>query len=93
MKKVTQMMVISFASLVLYGAVAAGAPLAEFETPAMIYHGQGSGNKQIAFALDDNLEKWSKPIAIEPLTASGEKPKMNHWDPDCWLRDGTYPGK
>jgi beta-fructofuranosidase len=58
--------------------------------PAMIYHGQDSGRNQIAFALDDNLEKWSKPIAIEPLTASGEKPKMNHWDPDCWLRDGTY---
>ena len=58
--------------------------------PAMIYHGQDSGRNQIAFALDDNLEKWSKPIAIEPLTASGEIPKMNHWDPDCWLRDGAY---
>jgi len=58
--------------------------------PAMIYHGQGSGRNQIAFALDDQLEKWSKPVAIEPLTASGEKPKMNHWDPDCWLKDGTY---
>ena len=58
--------------------------------PAMIYHGQGSGRNQIAFGLDDNLEKWSKPIAIEPLTASGEKPTMNHWDPDCWMRDGTY---
>ena len=58
--------------------------------PAMIYHGQGSGRNQIAFGLDDNLEKWSKPIAIEPLTASGEKPTMNHWDPDCWIRDGTY---
>ena len=59
-------------------------------TPAMIYHGQGSDRNQIAFALDDNLEKWSKPIAIEPLTAAGEKPDMRHWDPDCWLMGDTY---
>lgn len=58
--------------------------------PAMIYHGEGSGRNQIAFALDDMLETWSKPVPIEPLTASGEKPDMNHWDPDCWIRDGTY---
>ena len=59
-------------------------------TPAMIYHGQGSGRNQIAFALDDNLEKWSKPIGVEPLTAAGEKPDMRHWDPDCWLMNGAY---
>jgi sucrose-6-phosphate hydrolase SacC (GH32 family) len=59
-------------------------------TPAMIYHGQDSGRNQIAFALDDNLEKWSKPVAIKPLTAAGAKPEMNHWDPDCWLSEGTY---
>ena len=35
--------------------------------PAMIYHGQGSGRNQIAFALDDNLEKWTKPIADRAL--------------------------
>lgn len=58
--------------------------------PAMIYHGQGSGRNQIAFALDDTLEKWSKPIAIEPLTPSGERPKVRHWDPDCWLNGDTY---
>ena len=58
--------------------------------PVMIYHGQGSGRNQIAFALDDNLEQWSKPIAIQPLTATGEKPNINHWDPDCWLMNGTY---
>ncbi len=58
--------------------------------PAMIYHGQGSGKNQVAYALDDLLEKWSKPAAIEPLTATGEKPAMNHWDPDCWFMDGAY---
>jgi sucrose-6-phosphate hydrolase SacC (GH32 family) len=59
---------------------------------AMIYHGQGSGRNQLAFALDDNLERWSKPISVEPLTATGEEPDMNHWDPDCWLMDGAYYG-
>lgn len=60
--------------------------------PAMIYHGQGSGRNQLAFALDENLERWSKPIAVEPVTATGEEPRMNHWDPDCWLMDGAYYG-
>ncbi len=58
--------------------------------PAIIYHGEGSGRNQIAFALDDNLERWSKPTPIEPLTASGEKPSIRHWDPDGFVKDGTY---
>jgi sucrose-6-phosphate hydrolase SacC (GH32 family) len=56
----------------------------------MIYHGQDSGRNQIAFALDDNLERWSRPVAIEPLTAAGERPEMRHWDPDCWFMDNAY---
>ncbi len=59
-------------------------------TPVMIYHGQGSGRNQLAFGLDDLLEKWSRPIALEPVTATGEKPNMRHWDPDCWLINDTY---
>ena len=58
--------------------------------PAIIYHGAGSRRNQIAFALDDNLDKWSKPTAVEPRTADGKPAKMRHWDPDCWLRGGTY---
>lgn len=58
--------------------------------PAIIYHGQGSGRNQIALALDDQLEKWSDTIAVEPRTADGKAPKMRHWDPDCWLRDDAY---
>jgi beta-fructofuranosidase len=59
-------------------------------TPVMIYHGQGSGRNYLAFGLDDLLESWSRPVAIEPLTATGEKPEMRHWDPDCWLMNDTY---
>jgi len=58
--------------------------------PAIIYHGQGSGRNQLAFALDDNLDKWTRPVAIWPKTESGEEPKMRHWDPDCWLNGDTF---
>ena len=44
--------------------------------PAIIYHGQGSGRNQLAFALDDNLEKWTKPVAIVPRDAAGKEPKI-----------------
>jgi len=58
--------------------------------PAIIYHGEGSGRNQIAFALDDKLEKWTTPVALEPLTEDGKIPEMRHWDPDCWLNGDTY---
>ncbi len=58
--------------------------------PAIIYHGQGSGRNQLAFALDDKLEQWTKPVPILPRDASGQVPEMNHWDPDCWLNGDTY---
>ena len=58
--------------------------------PAIIYHGQGSGRNQLAFALDDKLEKWTKPVPIIPKDASGGEPNFNNWDPDCWLNGDTY---
>ncbi len=58
--------------------------------PAIIYHGQGSGRNQLAFALDDKLEQWTKPVPIIPKDASGQEGKFNNWDPDCWLNGDTY---
>jgi len=58
--------------------------------PAMIYHGQGAGNNYLAFALDDNLDEWTKPIAVKPRTKSGQAAKIRMWDPDCWLNGDTY---
>jgi len=58
--------------------------------PAIIYHGQGSGRNQIAFAVNDDLTKWSESIAVEPRTADGQLADMRHWDPDCWLMGGYY---
>ena len=58
--------------------------------PAIIYHGAGSGRNQIAFALDDNLERWTKPYPVEPKTKDGKLAAIRHWDPDCWLTGDTY---
>lgn len=58
--------------------------------PAMIYHGQGSRRNWLAYALDDNLDKWSKPEAVIPKTKDGQPAKIRHWDPDCWLNGDTY---
>ena len=56
--------------------------------PAAIYHGEGSGRNWIVYGLDDKLEKWTKPQAIDAKSKSNED--VRYWDPDCWLRDGTY---
>ena len=56
----------------------------------MIYHGQGSGRNWLAYALDDTMDKWSKPEAVLPKTEDGEVAKIRHWDPDCWLNGDTY---
>ena len=58
--------------------------------PAIIYHGQGSKRNQIAFALDETLNSWSKSYPVEPTTADGKPAEMRHWDPDCWVMNDTY---
>ncbi len=59
--------------------------------PAIIYHGQGSGRNQIAIAEDDQLEKWSAPVAFEPnIRPDQEASKIAHWDPDAWIDNGSY---
>jgi sucrose-6-phosphate hydrolase SacC (GH32 family) len=57
---------------------------------AIIYHGQGSGRNWLAYALDDTMDKWSKPEAVIPKNEDGQEPEMRHWDPDCWLNGDTY---
>jgi len=59
--------------------------------PAIIYHGEGSGRNQIAIALDDTLEKWSKPMALEPkVRPDQDGSKIANWDPDAWLDGDNY---
>ena len=59
-------------------------------TPAIIYHGQGSGRNWIQYARDERLTRWSEPEAVLPENADGKVPRMRHWDPDCWRRGDTY---
>jgi len=58
--------------------------------PFMIYHGQGSGRNWLAYGLDDNLDKWSKPEAVIAKTEDGKPAEIRYWDPDCWLNGDTY---
>jgi len=58
--------------------------------PAIIYHGQGANKNQIAYALDDKLETWTKPVAMDIRDASGQESTVRQWDPDCWLNQDTY---
>jgi len=58
--------------------------------PVMIYHGQGSGRNWLAYAQDDNMDKWSKPESLKPKDKDGNPAKTRFWDPDCWLNGNTY---
>ncbi|MDP6543535.1 MAG: glycoside hydrolase family 32 protein [Phycisphaerae bacterium] len=61
--------------------------------PAMIYLGfdkKAPMRNWLIYALDDNLDKWTKPEKIVPKDASGKEPKINYGDPDCWLMGDTY---
>jgi len=61
--------------------------------PAMVYHGKGSGRNWISYALDDNLDHWSKPEEMLPHDKDG-KPvtDMPYFDPDLWINNGIYYG-
>ncbi len=59
--------------------------------PAIIYHGWGSNRNQIAIALDDTLETWSKPWPLEPrIRPDQDGGKIANWDPDAWLEGDHY---
>ncbi len=76
--------------IVGHGMFSGTAFLTKEGKPAIIYHGEGSGRNQIAIAQDDDLNSWSKTIAVEPLDENGKEPEMRHWDPDCWRIGDTY---
>lgn len=59
-------------------------------TPAIVYHGEGSGRNWIQFAENDELSKWSVPLPIVPKKIDGTEPEMRHWDPDLWIRGDKY---
>ena len=53
--------------------------------PAMVYHGKGSGRNWISYALDDNLDKWTKPHEMTPRDKDGKlMTDMPYFDPDIW---------
>lgn len=59
--------------------------------PAMIYHGSGSGKNFLAYALDDNLDKWTVPEVQEVFYPDGSEFDIDeYWDPDCWQMGDTF---
>ena len=61
--------------------------------PAMVYCGYKSKRNWISYALDDELDHWSKPHEMMPHDQDG-KPvtKMPYFDPDIWINNGIYYG-
>jgi sucrose-6-phosphate hydrolase SacC (GH32 family) len=57
----------------------------------IIYHGRGTSRNWIIYALDDNLDQWSKPELVLPHDQDG-KPitDMPYFDPDLWINNGIY---
>ncbi|MEK9748624.1 MAG: glycoside hydrolase family 32 protein [Pseudomonadales bacterium] len=61
--------------------------------PAMVYHGKGSERNWISYALDDNLDQWSKPHEMTPRDKDGKlMTDMRYFDPDIWINNGIYYG-
>lgn len=73
-----------------HGMFSGGVFITKEGRPAVIYHGLGSGYNQIAIALDDDLEKWTKPYPMVGLKKDGTKSAVKYWDPECWLEGDAY---
>jgi sucrose-6-phosphate hydrolase SacC (GH32 family) len=58
--------------------------------PAIIYHGQGSERNQIVIANDRQLSGWQPPYPVAVRNSDGSVANITHWDPDCFVIDGTY---
>lgn len=61
--------------------------------PAIVYCGWGSGRNWIQYALDDDLNKWSKPQVMLPRDANGKLMEdVPYFDPDIWRNGDTFYG-
>lgn len=61
--------------------------------PAIAYCGWGSNRNWIQHALDDNLDKWSKPELMLPTDKDGQlMVNERYFDPDVWTMDKKYYG-
>ncbi len=73
-----------------FGMFSGTAFLTKEGKPAIIYHGEGRDRNVVQIAQDDTLDSWSEPIPVIPMGPDGKEADSTNWDPDCWLRDGTY---
>ena len=61
--------------------------------PAIVYHGQGSNRNWIQYAMDDELNKWTKPQVMLPKGKDGKFiENVPYFDPDIWRNGETFYG-
>jgi sucrose-6-phosphate hydrolase SacC (GH32 family) len=58
--------------------------------PAAIYHGEGSGQNQIAVAEDHALSAWEKPYPVDVRRSDSSPASLRMWDPDCFTIGEWY---
>ena len=56
--------------------------------PAIIYHGESSGNNFLVVSRNPNLNSWDKPIPVQLETPAHIQ--NDRWDPDCFVIDNLY---
>jgi len=61
--------------------------------PAMVYLGyekEAPLRIWLMYALDDDLDKWTRPEMIIPKDEAGQEVEFEYHDPDLWLMGDTY---
>ena len=59
--------------------------------PTLIYMSDSLKKNCTSTATDDDLEKWSEPVAVEPQVADGKDGSLiSHWDPEIWREGNTH---
>lgn len=59
--------------------------------PTLIYMSDSLKKNCTSTASDDNLEKWSEPVAVEPQVGEGKDGGLiSHWDPEIWREGNTH---
>jgi len=58
--------------------------------PTIIYNDYGVRKNQLAFAADDDMEKWTAAYPIEPkIRPDQDASVISTWDPDGWMEGDT----
>jgi sucrose-6-phosphate hydrolase SacC (GH32 family) len=81
-------------STVGHGMWSGGGFITRDGRPAIIYHGSAGdvpGMNYVTIALDDQLESWSTPMAVNVRAQIGRDERfISNWDPEGWREGDNY---